>query len=172
MEGILATRENWEFRFKACSAIAAMASALSIVIGSFVGIYTFRQQGLAAEALKEKELLLMQYNQKKEVYYQLVDAAASVAMSSTKKEAERNATNYSVLYFGKAHIFAIDPSVSKAKIAFRSAMVEALKVGVFPSTPLQSASLDLAFACKEVLRAQDVFSAKRTGSETEAPAKK
>jgi hypothetical protein len=112
---------------------------------------------LVAEAIKLKELRLAQYNQKKDVYYELVDAAASVAMSHTKKEAERNAAKYSTLYFGKAHIFVIDQSVNKAKIAFRSAMLDALKAGTFPSAALQSAPLDLARACSEVLRAEDVF---------------
>jgi hypothetical protein len=39
----MARPEDWEFRFKACSAIAAVVSALSIVVGGFVGLYTFRQ---------------------------------------------------------------------------------------------------------------------------------
>jgi hypothetical protein len=150
-------REAWEFRFKAFAAAAAATSALSIVIGGVVGLYTFRQQGLAAAALKVRELRLIQYNEKKAVYYELVDAAATVAMSLTKEEAKRNAAKYSILYFGKAHIFAIDPSVRTAKITFHTAMAAALAAGDFPSYSLQKLSLELAAACSEVLQAENVF---------------
>src|SRR5262245_14163212 len=90
----------WEFRFKACSAAAAIASALSIILG----LYTYTQQGKTAEALKLKELRLMEYQQKREVYYQLVDAASAVANSLNASEAASNAQRYRTLYYGKAHI--------------------------------------------------------------------
>ena len=160
----MVVREVWEFRFRAFSAVAAAASALSIVIGGFVGLYTFRQQGLAADALKLKELRLIQYNEKKAVYYELVDAAAAVATSRTRQEVERNATKYSTLYYGKAHIFVIDQSVYEAKVAFYSAIADALKMGEFPSYSLQALSLKLASTCREVLRAEDVFGPKEASS--------
>jgi hypothetical protein len=151
----MAIDDRWEFRFKTCTAAAALASAASIVLGGFVGIYTFRQQGFAAEALKEKELRLIQYMQKRDVYYELVDAAAAVAVSRSKEDADRNAVRFAGLFFGKAHIFAIDPVVSQAKVAFNAAMISALQEGKFPSGALQSASLDLARACSGVLQAEE-----------------
>ena len=164
----MAIDDRWEFRFKTSTAAAALASAASIVLGGLVGIYTFRQQGLAAEALKERELRLMQYMQKRDVHYELVDAAASVAVSQSKEDADRNAVRFAGLFFGKAHIFAIEPAVIQAKVAFNAAMISALHEGKFPSGALQSASLDLARACSGVLQAEEphLVGRKVTNSQT------
>lgn len=151
------SQDSWDFRFKFCSAAAAVVSALSIIIGGVVGLYTYRTQTQTAEALKLKELRLMEYQQKRELYYQLVDAASAVANSSDPTEAKMNAQRYATLYYGKAHIFAIDPTVNNAKISFFKAMNSALVKGEFPSSDLRANSLALATVCKDVLRAQDVF---------------
>ena len=63
----MAANETWELRFKACAAIAAAVSTLGLVFGGVFGLYTYYQQGIAVEASKEKELRLMQFNQKKNV---------------------------------------------------------------------------------------------------------
>ena len=148
--------ERWELWFKACSAADAVASTLGLI----AGLYTCHQQSVAANALKEKELRLLQYNQKKEVYYELSDAAAAVATSRTKQDALKIAAKISTLYFGRAHIFAIDPAVNSDKISFYSKMQGALKKGTFPSDDLEFAALSLTNACREVLRVQDIFSGK------------
>jgi hypothetical protein len=153
----ISKRETWEFRFKGYSALASVISAASIIVGGIVGIHTFVEKNEAAEALRLKELRLMEFQQKRDVYYELVDAASAVANSLSKAEASVNAQRYATLYYGKAHIFAIDPTVAQAKIVYFTAMRTALEKGVFPSTDLQASSLALSSACKDVLRAQDVF---------------
>lgn len=150
--------DEWEFRFKACGAVTAVCTALSIVIGGFAALYSYRQQGLAAEALKHKELRHMEYSQKREIYYELVDAAAAVSASLDKADAERNAARYWRLYYGKAHIAVIDEAVHKAKHAFALELEAAMKRGAFPTKDLQSAALVLARECRLVLRAQNLFS--------------
>lgn len=150
-------RATWEFRFKAFTALATIVSMVSIIVGAVVGIRTYVEKSDAEQAIKLKELRLMEYQQKRDVYYQLVDAASAVANSRTKAEAITNAQRYATLYFGKAHIFAIDKSVADAKIAFYTAMAGALAKNEFPSYELQASTLALSHACKEVLRAQDVF---------------
>lgn len=93
----MSSEEKWELRFKACGAIAAIVSAIGLIVGGFFGLYSYRHQGMASDALKEKELRLMQYSQKKDVYSELVDAAASVATSQTKEDAMKNAIKYLTL---------------------------------------------------------------------------
>ena len=154
--------QKWEPRFKACGALAAIVSALGLVAGGAFGLYTFRQQGISAEAQREKEFRLMQFNLKKEVYYELVEAAATVATSPTVEDAIKNAAKYKVVYFGRAHMFAIDPTVSDAKIAFYRRLLEVLEKGKFPTTELEGATLQLSIACMEVLRVRELFAAEVT----------
>ena len=48
-------------------------------------------------------------------------------------------------------------------------METALAQGVFPSSELESATLELANACKDVLRAQDIFAVKSLDKIDEVP---
>lgn len=153
----MAAREDWEFRFKACSAMTAVFSAASIVIGGVAALYTYRQQGLAAEQLKQKELRQIEYNQKREIYYDLVDAAAAVSASTDKAEVDRNAARYWRLYYGKAHIAVIDASVYRAKVEFGKELKAAMERGAFPTHDLEGSTLELARAARDVLRAQNLF---------------
>ena len=142
--------KKWEPRFKAFGAVATVVSMIGLVAGGVFGLYRYVAQ-------QEKEIRLAQYNQKKELYYELVDAAAAVGSSLTKDEALRNAQKYSILYFGRAHIFVIDPEVVTGKEAFHKAMENALQEGVFPSKQLQLDALSLAMDCANVLHINDVF---------------
>ena len=152
----MATR-NWDLIFKGCGAVAAIVSAIGLVAGGIFGLYTYREQGIAADAARQKELRLMQYSQKKDIYYELVDAASTFASSTTKAEAEKNAARYNALYFGRAHIFAIDPKVNASKIAFHAALEAALARGNFPTKDLDDDVLALADACKRYLAVEDVL---------------
>jgi hypothetical protein len=149
------THEDWEFRFKALSAVATVVTAFSIVIGGLSALYTYKKQAQAQVEQKEKELRQIRYSQKRDVYYELADAAAAVATSNNPAEALVNATKYYRLYYGKAHIFAIDVSVSNAKIEFRKRLDEALSRGQWPSTELKSETLALTDACKTILRKEE-----------------
>ncbi len=145
------TREDWEFRFKACSAITTVFTAVSIVVGGISALKTYQEQAKIENRLKEKELRQIRYSQKRDVYYELADAAAVVAISTNSTEAHLNSTRFYRLYYGKAHIFAIDVSVNNAKIEFRKRLDEALAKGKWPSYDLKSEALMLTDSCKAVL---------------------
>jgi hypothetical protein len=145
------TREDWEFRFKACSAITTVFTAVSIVVGGISALHAYEAQSKLENKLREKELRQMRYLQKREVYYELADAAAAVATSGTSAEATVNAQKYYQLYYGRAHIFAIDLSVNNAKVEFRKKLDQALTDGKWPSTALKTETLRLTDACKAVL---------------------
>lgn len=149
------TREDWEFRFKACSALTTVVTGASIIIGGISALNTYQEQAKLENKLKEKELRQIRYSQKREVFYELADAAAAVATSTSSSKALSNATKYYRLYYGKAHIFAIDVSVNNAKIEFRKQMDAALKKGVWPSDDLKTETLKLTDACKAVLQKEE-----------------
>lgn len=149
------TREAWEFRFKAFSAITTVVTALSIIGGGLTALSTYRRQSAIENRLKEKELRQIRYTQKREVYYELADAAAAVATSTNQADALVHATKYYRLYYGKAHIFAIDVSVNNAKIEFRKKLDEAMASGKWPSDELKAETLKLTDACKAVLQKEE-----------------
>ena len=151
----MVTREDWEFRFKVCSAVATVVTALSIIVGGLSALHTYQKQAMAQVEQKEKELRQLRYSQKRDVYYELADTAAAVATSTSASDALTNATKYYRLYYGKAHIFAIDASVNNAKIEFRKRLDEALSKGQWPSADLKSETLLLTDACKAILRKEE-----------------
>lgn len=150
---------NWEMRFKACTALAAVCSAGSILIGGFVGLHTYQKQVSASRELKVKELLQIEYAQKREIYYELVDAAAAFASSPDLETAHTNAARYWKIYLGRAHIVVTEEPVIRAKIDFGQFMKSALQQGTFPNNTneLKTATLALSDACKEALMPDAFF---------------
>lgn len=150
-------REDWEFRFKACAAVTAVATAISIVVGGGVALYTYREQVQTAENLKRKEIRMLEYNQKREVYFELVDSAATVASSVNKADAEKNSARFYALYFGKAHIAVVEDAVYTAKKKFSRALQAALAAGKWPNDDLDMPALNLSKACSVALNARKVI---------------
>lgn len=129
----------------------------SVIVGGLAAISTYQHRSVVAQQLKDKELRQVEYAQKREIYYELVDTAARASASLSKADAERNAADYWRMYFGKAHIAVVDPSVLAAKTKFARGLVEALKRGNFPTTDLEGDVLELAEACQQVLKAENLF---------------
>lgn len=100
---------------------------------------------------------LIEYSQKRDVYYELVDAAATVASSLSKADGEKHAAHFYALYFGKAHVAVIDSTVYDAKKQFSHALQRALAAGAWPTDDLDMPALELSKACQKVLRAQNVI---------------
>ena len=154
----MSNSEKRDIFFKACGAIAAIASTLGLICGGIFGLYTYYKKSEEANSLKIQEIRLAQYSQKKEVYYELVDAAAAIASSTNKDDAVRNATKYLSLYFGRAHILAISDEVRNAKQKFRRTLLKELRSGYIPSKDLEYAALELAEACRKELGIDVLFS--------------
>ena len=148
--------EKWEFWFKGCSAVAAVVSAISIVVGGAVGLHTYREQVAHDEYLKRKEIRLMRYRLSRDSYFELIDAAAGVASSPNKADAQINTANFYKLYFGKAHLVS-DGAVYEAKKAFSRALQKAIEKGVWPTDDLDMPALDLTKACATILKAEFVI---------------
>jgi len=121
------------------------------------GLYTYYHQGM-------RELVLMEYNLKKDAYYELVDAATAVAHSKNKADAIRKADKFNILFLGRSHLFVVDHDVRKAKEMFSGELDAALKSGVFWSegTPtseiLRKRARELRDACREALNIEEIFS--------------
>lgn len=151
------TEKTWDFVFRACGAFAAVISTVGIVAGGAFGLIQYQDQGKAAKLQREKELRLMEYDQKKEVYYALSEAAVYVAHSRTLDEARSRIPDFEVIYFGRAHILAMDQGVKDAKAAFQSALRSAIENGQFPSGQLQSEAFKLTSAIQRALRVEEIF---------------
>jgi hypothetical protein len=156
--------KNWETISKACTATSAALTATSIVVGGWFALYTYQQQASATTELKIKELLQIEYGQKREIYYELVDAAAAFTSSPDLAAAQRNEARYWTIYLGKAHAVVTEPSVVDAKIAFGKAMKDAIAQGHFPSRSddLKYRTLALSEACRDALVPNAFFG--RTGT--------
>lgn len=149
--------KTWEFTFRACGAVAAIVSAAGILAGGAFGLIQYKEQGISAELQRDKELRLLEYDQKKNVYYDLSEAAVYVAHSRTLAEARLRVPEFELIYYGRAHILAMDPEVITAKTAFQDALLKALKAGQFPSDRLQAEAFTLTTAVQKALKVEDIF---------------
>jgi hypothetical protein len=104
--------------------------------------------------LRQREINLMLYREKKEAYLALMEAAVEVATAKGRKEVEDRAPKYFGAYYGRVHIIPeLDDPIIKAKNEFAAKLREYLKgdssdlpYDVF-SSPLNS----LATACQKCL---------------------
>jgi hypothetical protein len=152
------TETSWEFTFKACGAIAAIVSAVGILAGGAFGLIQYQKQVETAERQGKMELDLLKYDQKKDVYYDLSEAAVYVAHSRTLAEANQRVEKFELIYFGRAHILAMDSEVMTAKANFYKVLLAVLKKGSFPSDQLQAEAFLLTTACQKALKVEQIFS--------------
>ena len=148
------SQEKWERYVKICGAAAAIATILGVLFGGGFGLYTYYQQG-------ERELALMEYNLKKDAYYELVDAAISVAFCEIKEDAIREADKFNILFLGRAHLFVVDHNVEEAKRMFYGEMDAALKPDARWSESmhtLRERAVELRDACRKALNIEEIFS--------------
>jgi hypothetical protein len=145
------TKHDWDRYAKIATVCSVVFSTLGLLAGGAFGLYTYREQGLAQVEARNKVFHEQKYMQLKEVYGQLVDAAAAVGSSLSKEEALEKLRLFDTIYFGRAHIFVIDDAVTDGKIEFyRLAHQEVLKEE-FPSRNLQKHALQLADICRQAL---------------------
>ncbi len=134
-----------ESNLKVYDRILATISILGIVFGGIWGFYSHLQQRVAeakqsekqklAEAkqkdeeiqLRKHELDLLIFQEKKDAYYALCDAACDIVACRNRKEVEERSRVFLKMYFGRAHIIAeADSAVSKKKIDFKNRLMSYL----------------------------------------------
>jgi hypothetical protein len=101
--------------------------------------------------VRERELGLAVFTEKKQAYLALTDAACAIAACRGYEDVEKASAEFNKLFYGRAHIIAEgDEKVVQAKIAFHNALVKYLDER--PSDPpekyFRSLALDVTFACK------------------------
>lgn len=102
-------------------------------------------------ALRERQLQLDVFMQRKEAYLALTDAACAVAACRTYKEVEKASTEFNKIYYGRAYVIAEgDPDVTYAKVEFHEALVKYLedKPCILPEEYFSSFAMEVTFACK------------------------
>ncbi len=105
--------------------------------------------------LRQRELALMIYREKKEAYAVLMDAATDVATAKDRAEVEANAGKYYAVYLGRIHIIPdLDQGVQDAKNAFEARLRVYRGDANNSQKPLDvfsSPLVDLAGACQKGL---------------------
>jgi hypothetical protein len=138
-------------RIKFGNFLIAIISALSVIVSGIIGVCTYRQSALKEEAAQQQEQSLRKYNQLRDLYFQLVDAAAAVGTANSRKEAIAKLNEFDRIYFGKAHVFVLDENVRRAKIKFYWNVHELINTEHFPSRKISLLALDLSSSCKDSL---------------------
>ena len=108
-----------EFRFKLFDRGVAVVSAMSIIVSGVFGLISYSNQRKVDSALKRREFRLSVYREKKEIYYPLCESAAAIVSCDSQNEAKPHINDFLTLYYGKAHLIAIDTEVNNAKVDFR-----------------------------------------------------
>jgi hypothetical protein len=145
----------WERRYKIASFIATGISTLSVIAGGVFGLYTYHQKSAQENLLRSEELRLRKYTQVREMYFQLVDAAAAVGTSNSKAQAVERLSEFDRIYFGRAHIYVLDKNVADAKIKFYWNAHELIDKENFPSRNISKYALLLSTSCKNSLETME-----------------
>lgn len=122
-----------------------------VLIGLVVERTKALEQRKVESTIRDRELRLNVFTQRKEAYLALTDAACAVAACRTYEEVEKASTEFNKLYYGRAHIIAEgDSKVKDAKIAFHTALVKYLadKPSISPESCFAGLAMDVTFACK------------------------
>jgi hypothetical protein len=142
-----------EFRFKIFDRGVAAVSAMSIIVSGVFGLISYNNQRKIDSALKKREFQLSVYREKKEIYYPLCESAAAIVSCTSQNEAKPHIKDFLTLYYGKAHLIAIDLEVNNAKVDFRAKLNEWVdsKDQKPPPKDLINLALNLTESCRECL---------------------
>jgi hypothetical protein len=128
------------------------------ILGSvllLIGLAVDRARSLAQRKtendLRERELRLAIFSERKQAYLALTDAACALAACRNYQEVEKAGAEFTKLYYGRAHIISEgDPKVENAKIALHKALQKYLaeEPTDSPEDYFWSLAMDVTFACK------------------------
>ncbi len=146
------SRDILEAKLKFYDRFLATITALGIILGGFWGVYTYVETQHQSIQLRQRELALRVFKEKKNAYLSLIDAAGEITASKNRQEVIEKAPLFLKLYYGRAHVIAeADPNVSDMKIAFKGKLMTYLKNKEMNESPFKyfsSVSFDLTNACK------------------------
>ncbi len=151
--------ERREYKFKLFDRCLASVSAVGLISSGLFGLISYTNQKKADSELRRREIQLTIYREKKEVYYPLCESAAAIVSSGSLDEARKHVKDYMTLYYGKAHLVVIDPTVSRAKIEFATSLMDWVneKKPNPPPDDLTGLALRLTEACQENLDPRKVL---------------
>jgi hypothetical protein len=165
-----------ESNLKVYDRILATVSVIGLIIGGVWGLYSHFQQK-AAEALqrdqeielRKHELDLLIFQEKKEAYLALCDAACEVVACQDRAEVAERSRAFRKLFYGRAHIIADpDPEVSDKKIEFNNKLTSYLTGEDKGSTKAPflyfgSAALNLTKVCRKHIDPRQLSSLDKPG---------
>lgn len=156
----------WRPRFEVVQAVSATCAAIGIVAGGLFALFQYYHQIETENALRRQELALAMFTIRKDTYFELADAAAAIANSSSAEVAAPNILRFNTAYDGRSHAFDLDPEVRNAKILFHRAMDSA----TFPSTGLKACAQLLDDAIHQALHFEAAFPSESASAPSRAAA--
>jgi hypothetical protein len=121
------------------------------VYGSILLLFGLVAERLTAIYQTERQIDLAVFNQVRDSYVALTDAACGIAACRTYDEVAKAAVVFNTIYYGRAHIVAkSDPNVVDAKIAFHRELVKYLKErpNQTPEEYFSGFAMDITHACR------------------------
>lgn len=151
-----------ESNLKVYDRVLATVSILGIVSGGIWGFYSHIQQRVAEASQKDKEIELRKheldlliFQERKEAYLALCDAACEIVACKDRQEVAERSRAFRKMYYGRAHIIADpDPVVGDMKVAFNNKLTSYLTGDDKESTKspylyFGGAALDLTKSCRK-----------------------
>jgi len=145
------TKDAFDAKLKLFDRILATITALGVIVGGVWGLYNHFGLQHEANQLRQNEIDLMLFKEKKDTYLSLIDAAGEIIACKNRQEVSGKAPLFLKLYLGRAHVIAeADSNVMKMKIAFKEKLDTYLKdqINESPFKYFGSAALALTNACK------------------------
>jgi hypothetical protein len=142
-----------EQRLKYYDRVLATLTAITIIVGGLWTFWKFIDQ-------RNLEIKKITFDEKKALYYELVNAEAEIASSMSYEEVVVAQKRFRNLYSGRSHIIAkLDPEVENQKVVFMGILNEYIKTKP-PERPFKyfnSPSLRLAELCRKYLEINDPY---------------
>ena len=135
-------------------------STIALIIGGIWSLNGFMQAHNKENNLRQQQIKLAIFNDKKAVYYDLVDAESEIASCNTYDEVIVAQKHFRKLYVGRAHIIAgLDKDVNIQKIAFNKLLDKYLKEkpAKTPFNYFAIQTLKLGDICKKNLDITTIF---------------
>ena len=122
------------------------------ILGSVILLAGVAFERYKAFEQRKTEIDSVLFNQRREAYLALADAAAAIAACKSYEDVEKASIAYATLFRGRAHVIAAgDSKVTAAKLAFYKALREYLATKPPRSTPEEffaHHAMEITLACQ------------------------
>lgn len=144
-----------EANLKLYDRVLATVSAIGLIAGGVWGLFTYANSKSNEARHRVEDLNRQVFNDRKEAYLRLVDAACEIVGCRDRSEVEKKSRAFLTLYAGRAHVIADpDSEVTQKKISFKNRLIDYMEGENKESKELpfhffKDAALELTDACRK-----------------------